>query len=251
MNLLISAAALILAAGALLVLFLRWGMRWGATPDECAMPMPGDAYIEGGPPARVAMTRAVSLQAPPDVVWPWLAQLGRGAGFYSIDRLDNGGRTSARHIVSWIPAPNLGDASAIGYLCRLEPGRGLTWWMKGDRFLGAWVRMVVDIRVTAEGRGARLVIRMSGDAAGFRARIALSVFEFLDSIMGRRQLLGLRERIEQFGAREEDPDHPETGRRDQYQYYEVIYASGEKAGVAGKEDAARWYQTAIEDGVIE
>ena len=42
---------------------------------------------------------AVTIDAPPDQVWPWLVQLGgdRG-GWYSWDRLDNGGRPSAHEV---------------------------------------------------------------------------------------------------------------------------------------------------------
>ena len=98
----------------LLSWFGRSGERWGATAEEGAMPMTGDEWLEGGTRKRVHMTRAVWIDAPPEQVWPWIAQLGRGAGWYSIDRLDNGGRTSARHIVSWIPEPALGDALPIG-----------------------------------------------------------------------------------------------------------------------------------------
>ena len=52
--------------------------------------MSGDDYLEDGPPSRVAMTRAISIDAAAEQVWPWIAQLGRGAGWYSIDWLDNG-----------------------------------------------------------------------------------------------------------------------------------------------------------------
>ena len=117
-------------------LFLRWGTRWGSDPAERAATTPGDAYLEGGPPARVAMTRAISIRAGAETVWPWLAQLGRGAGWYSADRLDNGGKVSARHIVSWIPEPRLGDASAIGYLRHIEPGRALVWWGERSEICG-------------------------------------------------------------------------------------------------------------------
>jgi len=42
---------------------------------------------------------AVTIDAPPDQVWPWLVQLGGDrAGWYSWDRLDNAGRPSAREI---------------------------------------------------------------------------------------------------------------------------------------------------------
>jgi hypothetical protein len=232
-------------------LFLRWGMSWGSTPEECALEMPGDSYFEGGPPIRVTMTRAISIHAMPETVWPWLTQLGRGAGWYSIDKLDNGGKVSARHIVSWIPAPQLGDATPIGYLRHIEYNRALVWWLKGLNIIGAKTRLVVDIQLTPDDKGARLVIRMSADAAGPTARISLLVFKFVDSIMARRQLLGIRERVEHYGARTAAPEDPETGDRDQYQLYEVIYASGETGGVQGKERAADWRKTAIEDGLIQ
>lgn len=246
----IAAAALMLGSIFLLKLFTSWGNRWGATPAECARPMTGDAYLAGGPAARVAMTRAISLNQPPEAVWPWLAQLGRGAGYYSIDRLDNGGKTSARHLVSWIPEPQLGDAAAIGYLRYLEPGRELVWWLGGLDFLGTRFRMVNDILVLPADGGSRLVIRISGDAAGPIAPLALGFFQVIDAIMARRQLLGIKERVEAFGGRAADPEHPENGRRDQYQFYEVIYASGQTAGVPGREHASDWRQMALADGII-
>ena len=243
------AAALVLATTAL-VLFLARASNWGSTPDERSLEMPGDAYLQDGPKARVAMTRAISIQAEPEIVWPWLTQLGRGAGWYSVDRLDNGRRDSARHIISWVPPPALGDASPIGYLRHIEPGRSLVWWLGELQYWGATTRLVTDIRLTPEQRGARLITRMSADAAGPTAWIALLVFRFIDSVMARQQLLGIRHRVERYEARRDNPVARETGARDQYQLYEVIYASGERAGVPGKEHAADWRRTAIEDGIL-
>ncbi len=241
-----------LAAAGLVALFLfiRWGTRWGSTPEERSRRMPGDAWLEDGPAARVVMTRAISLSAPPEIVWPWLAQLGRGAGWYSVEWLDNGRKTSARHIVSWIPEPLLGDAAAIGYLRHLDPGLGLAWWVDGVRFAGATARLVVDIEVQPDGAGTRLIIRMSGDAAGAAAGFSLLVFRIIDSIMAVRQLQGIRQRVERYGARTTAPEDPETGARDQYQMYEVVYASGDSAGVKGTELATRWRRAAIDDGVL-
>jgi hypothetical protein len=49
--------------------------------------------------ADAQMTHTVDIAAPPEAIWPWLAQMGCGrAGFYSIDALDNGGVRSAREI---------------------------------------------------------------------------------------------------------------------------------------------------------
>lgn len=231
-------------------LFLEWGSNWGSTAEERDAGMPGDTFFEGGPARRLAMTRAVTIQAEPEIVWPWLAQMGRGAGWYSYDWLDNGGKTSARHIVSWIPESELGDASPIGYLRHLQPGQSMVWWLKGLRFAGATARLVVDISLTRQAHQSRLVIRNSADAAGVMAGTALLIFRFIDSIMAIRQLVGIRNRVECFGARTENPETPETGAKDQYQLYETIFASGEWAGRRGKEHAAKWRQSALKDGVI-
>jgi hypothetical protein len=230
---------------------LRWGERWGSTPEERVRELPGDEYFKGGPPARVAMTRAISINAPPERVWPWIAQLGRGAGWYSIDWLDNGRKVSAWHIVSWIPEPRLGDATAIGYVRHLDAGRVVAWWVDGVRFVGSRACLATYFGLEAEGSGTRLVSRMSADAVGLAAPIALLIFRIVDSIMARRQLLGIRDRVEYSRTGRANPRDPETGARDQYQLYEVLYASGESAGVAGKDEGARWRQSAINDGVIE
>ena len=183
-------------------------------------------------------------------VWPWIAQLGRGAGWYSVDRLDNGRKSSARHIVSWIPEPRLGDATAIGYLRHVNPGRSLAWWLDGGRFLGARPRMVTCFFIVAKGQGTRLISRISAEAIGPTAHLALLAFRVIDSIMARRQLIGLRERVDCSAEGYARVKDPETGARDQYQLYEILYANGDRAGVAGEEEGAKWRQSALRDGVL-
>jgi len=66
---------------------------WGSTPAERKAPWPGDGFV--GEVDR-GSTMATTLTAPPVDVWPWLVQMGCDrAGWYSWDRLDNGGRPSA------------------------------------------------------------------------------------------------------------------------------------------------------------
>lgn len=58
----------------------RYYRNWGATKDECQMRLPGDELV--GAPV-VQTTEAVSIDAPPAAIWPWLLQLGQDrAGFY-------------------------------------------------------------------------------------------------------------------------------------------------------------------------
>ena len=67
--------------------FTPWQRNWGATEEEVAMSLPGDELT---PPPVEQNTRAITIAAPPEQVWPWLVQMGadRG-GFYSYAWLEN------------------------------------------------------------------------------------------------------------------------------------------------------------------
>lgn len=61
--------------------------RWGVTDDELTSEMPGDELV---PQPQLGYTRAITIDAPPTTVWPWLAQIGQGrGGLYSYDALEN------------------------------------------------------------------------------------------------------------------------------------------------------------------
>jgi len=60
--------------------------------------------------ARFDRTHHQFIEAPPDRVWPWLAQMGcRRAGWYSYDFLDNGGVKSANRILPEAQKLAVGD----------------------------------------------------------------------------------------------------------------------------------------------
>ncbi len=83
-----SLAPVVVGAVVLSVVTLRWSaLHWGATTEESREPLPGDELL---PVAGLVATRAITIQAPPEDVWPWVVQLGadRG-GFYSYDRIEN------------------------------------------------------------------------------------------------------------------------------------------------------------------
>ncbi len=235
---------------AAVVVWTRRGMRWGATPEEIASTGTGDDWFEGVPGSRVRITRGISIGAPPETVWPWLAQNGRGAGWYSHDRLDNGGRASAHHIVGWIPEPCVGDAASIGYLRHLEPGREIVWWAPNDPLLGAQTWSAWQYTVVPQGDGSRLLMRVDFAAAGPTRWLGLLLVPLIDSVMALRQLQNVKHLSERHGVRTEDPENPETGERDQYQLHHVIYASGDEAGVPGAENAQQARQWAEADGMV-
>jgi hypothetical protein len=93
----VGAAGILGAAGVVYGRLVRprlW--RWGATEEEVTRPFPGAERVPGG---ERGVTMAVTIEAPPDQVWPWLVQLGgdRG-GWYSWDHLDNAGVSSAHEV---------------------------------------------------------------------------------------------------------------------------------------------------------
>lgn len=62
-------------------------LRWGAVDEEVDAPLPGDDLV---PSPDLTATRAITIRAPIEDVWPWIAQMGQGrGGLYSYDALEN------------------------------------------------------------------------------------------------------------------------------------------------------------------
>jgi hypothetical protein len=160
--------------------------------------MPGDDLL---PRAPFRATRAVTIEAPPEAVWPWLAQIGFGrAGFYSYDLLDNLGRPSAEEIVARHQALAVGDLAApmaspansqnsfrvFGF----EPNRWLGWSKPGSTWV--WKLTPVD-----GGTRCRLVVRLAESYLLPAALASAPLLEIADFPMMRKQLLGIKRRAEQ------------------------------------------------------
>jgi hypothetical protein len=79
----ITATALLAAAA----VARRRQLRWGATDTEVMLTMTGDDLVSD---PDLTSTRAITIHAGVDDVWPWMVQLGQGrGGFYSYDMLEN------------------------------------------------------------------------------------------------------------------------------------------------------------------
>lgn len=111
-----------------------WYNRWGASLEEVQHPLPGDELV---PVSQMGCTRAITIQSPPEQVWPWLVQLGQGrGGLYSYDGLENligCYILSADAILPEHQNLQVGDVIRLGppgYPCfgvaALDPGRSLT-----------------------------------------------------------------------------------------------------------------------------
>lgn len=81
---LITAAAVVAVITAFVVtLYQPWLAQWGSTGAERDRPMAGDALIAD---ADLTWTRSITIDAPPEQVWPWVVQMGQDkAGFYNYD----------------------------------------------------------------------------------------------------------------------------------------------------------------------
>lgn len=62
-------------------------LRWGTVGTEASDSLPGDELV---PEPKWSYTLGVSVDVPPENVWPWIAQIGQGrGGFYTYQSLEN------------------------------------------------------------------------------------------------------------------------------------------------------------------
>jgi hypothetical protein len=199
--------AVIGGAAAYLLVVRPWQLRWGATDEERDATLPGDDLI---PNPDLTATRVITVHAPAEQVWPWIAQLGQGrGGFYSYDLLENlvGCHIhSADRIVPEWQDVKVGDQvklhPEVGLeVAVVEPGRALV--LGGGVPMGAvpppydttWAFV---LRERPEGT-TRLLVR---ERYGYMKRWAPFLVEPVAAVafvMSQRMLRGIRDRAERGG----------------------------------------------------
>jgi hypothetical protein len=191
--------------GIILAAYLFWArpyqLHWGATPTEINRSLPGDELH--GQPDFLA-TRAITIQAPPEEIWPWLIQMGyERAGFYGYDLLENlgsqRGLLSAETILPEFQDFQVGDVVPISrvselYFAAIEPNRYLVWSSLDGEDPGAFAWALFP-----DGPNqTRLISRVGWSYHQTEpAVLALEVFtEFADHIAIRKILQGIKGRVE-------------------------------------------------------
>jgi hypothetical protein len=180
----------------------RQHLRWGATDAEVAGSMPGDELV---PKASFDATRAITIGAPPDMVWPWIVQMGyRRAGFYTYALLDNAGYESADTILEEYQHPEVGDwmpmASKVSEttafrVAAFDTGKWLLW-SKPD---STWSWTLTPLPGGRTRLVTRLKQRYPWESPGM-AVFTLVLLELGDFPMMRRMLPGIRERAERLAG---------------------------------------------------
>jgi hypothetical protein len=157
------------------------GDRWGVSDSETLRSYPCDAFV-ASPTLRA--WRGVRVEAPPEAVWPWVAQVRLAP--YSYEWIDNRGRRSPRELVG-LSEPQVGERFTVaggrelGRIVSVDLGVQLT-----ATILGAFMSYVL---VPGSDRTTRLLLKVVMQTARWKAP-ALSLG---DLIMARRQLLSLKQ----------------------------------------------------------
>jgi hypothetical protein len=202
-----AAAIAVAAAGGIAALTLlgrRRLLRWGATDEEIAAVLPGDELISD---ADVSATRAITIRRSPDVIWPWIAQLGQGrGGFYSYDRLENllgFDIHSADRVVREWQQLEVGDEVRLAPTAGLkavivDPGRALV--IQGSLpiarrppFESSWAFVLCE---QPDGT-TRLLSRERYGYKRWWAPLVVEPTQAASFVMSRKMLLGIRDRAEQ------------------------------------------------------
>jgi hypothetical protein len=193
--------------------FIRpWQLRWGATDEEVARAMPGDDVVKH---PTFNATRAVTINARPEEIWPWLVQIGiTRADWYSYDWLDNLGKPSARRILPQFQHVAVGDLVPISpdgkqgmRVKDFEPNQWMLWWDKKGEATWYWGLYPQDDSQT------RLITRVRMHYRWLSPAILFSLLvEFTDIVMMRKCMLGIKQRAEQTSV--QVPEHATaTGHR--------------------------------------
>lgn len=163
---------------------------WNATPEEVAAEYPCDRYMTV--PYK-SFVRSLDVAAPVSVVYRWLCQFKVAP--YSYDLVDNLGRRSPRSLTPGADELAVGQKFLIFELVEFVRDDHLTGVI-AQRHRRSYGDVAVTYRVTPSGDGTRLVGRLNVGATDWRERARRAALSVGDALMGRKQLLTIKELAE-------------------------------------------------------
>jgi hypothetical protein len=200
-------------AGVLVAGIARARLRnWGATRTEIEATHEGDDLVAG--PVTTS-TNAVTVEAPADMVWSWLVQIGQDrGGMYSYEWLENlfgldihnthQIRQNWQHLavgdqVRVVPRGKLGMRDGYAFhVALVDAPRALVLRQQPPEhpWDSTWAFLIVPMsadrcRLLSRSRAAK-----ASGAAGVAARIGAELMGPIILLMTRKMLLGIKERAE-------------------------------------------------------
>lgn len=193
----------LLLFGSLLLVYAAlirpWHMRWGATDQELALRLPGDAIAA---PDAISSTRAITIHAPAAAVWAWLVQTGqnRGGDWYSYEWLENlfaAGMHPVAGIDPRLQAPKIGDTWYMHAAAAANPAMAVTVeGLEPERAIwlrGGWTFALIPI----DAGTTRLIVRYPMRPNEFvNSALSYAIFEPAHFVMESGMMLGLKQRAE-------------------------------------------------------
>jgi hypothetical protein len=196
----------------------RKRLRWGTKETEATDPFPGDELV---PDPKWSYTLGIDVAAPPEAVWPWIAQIGQGrGGFYSYQTLENMFGCKISNTTEILPEyqhPEFGDDVYLHPTVPpirieiVEPPHTLVLFGSPAGIGKGWgiSTWQFNVRPGSAGRSRLLTRGRSDFSPGWATRLAFGRFplEPITFVMSRKMLLEIK-RLAEMGVSEEQVAKP-------------------------------------------
>lgn len=183
----------------------RKRLRWGTVGTEATDLLPGDDLVSE---PKWSYTLGISIDAAPEKVWPWIAQIGQGRGaFYTYETLENMVGCNVSNTTEILPEfqhPRVGDSVYLHpdtpplSMVIVDPPHALI--LEGaPAEVGdteSWGRSTWQFVISDSGNGgSRLLTRGRYDySSDWKSRLTFGRFplEVISFVMSRRMMIEIK-----------------------------------------------------------
>jgi hypothetical protein len=184
-----------------LLVIRPWHKNWGANDKDIKRQMIGDDLVEN--PIDIT-TRAITIRAKPENIWPWFKQMGyKRGGMYSYDWVDRLlgilDRPSAERIMPEFQHLEVGDVIPLGKppnwpVKAITPNKSLLLDIRDKGIHITWSFLLEEV----DEYHTRFILRIRQYLASkiFSIILSFPIMDFGSFLMTRKFLLGIKRRAE-------------------------------------------------------